>query len=92
MLQLAELGRIDLVVGGSPCNDLALVNPARKGIYGKIVSYSVCQMRSYPPLTPWGIAIHDGPRSYPPLTPWGIALHDGPRSYPPLTPWGNSYT
>lgn len=33
--QLAELGRIDLLVGGSPCNDLALVNPARKGLYGE---------------------------------------------------------
>ncbi|KAF6027831.1 hypothetical protein EB796_013863 [Bugula neritina] len=31
--KLAELGRIDLLVGGSPCNDLACVNPARKGLY-----------------------------------------------------------
>ncbi|XP_067936332.1 DNA (cytosine-5)-methyltransferase 3C-like [Watersipora subatra] len=31
--KLASLGRIDLLVGGSPCNDLALVNPARKGLY-----------------------------------------------------------
>lgn len=24
-----------MVIGGSPCNDLSLVNPARKGLYGK---------------------------------------------------------
>ncbi|XP_067143227.1 DNA (cytosine-5)-methyltransferase 3A-like isoform X2 [Centruroides vittatus] len=32
----AEIGMlcpIDLVIGGSPCNDLALVNPLRKGLY-----------------------------------------------------------
>ena len=28
-------GPFDLVIGGSPCNDLSIVNPARKGIYGK---------------------------------------------------------
>ena len=27
-------GPFDLVIGGSPCNDLSIVNPARKGIYG----------------------------------------------------------
>lgn len=26
---------IDLLIGGSPCNELSLVNPNRKGIYGK---------------------------------------------------------
>ncbi|XP_047226829.1 DNA (cytosine-5-)-methyltransferase 3 beta, duplicate a isoform X2 [Girardinichthys multiradiatus] len=30
---LAEWGPFDLLIGGSPCNDLALVNPARKGLY-----------------------------------------------------------
>ena len=34
MLQVMELGPFDLVIGGSPCNDLSIVNPARKGIYG----------------------------------------------------------
>ncbi|PIK38215.1 putative DNA (cytosine-5)-methyltransferase 3B isoform X8 [Apostichopus japonicus] len=33
--QLRELGPFDLLIGGSPCNDLSIVNPARKGIYGK---------------------------------------------------------
>eukprot|EP00794_Sanderia_malayensis_P010940 gene10940-12101_t len=28
-----ELGPFDLVMGGSPCNDLSIANPARKGIY-----------------------------------------------------------
>lgn len=33
--QIAEWGPFDLVIGGSPCNDLSIVNPARKGLYGK---------------------------------------------------------
>lgn len=33
--KLKELGRIDLLVGGSPCNDLSLVNANRHGIHGK---------------------------------------------------------
>lgn len=32
-LNVAKLCPIDLVIGGSPCNDLSLVNPARKGLY-----------------------------------------------------------
>jgi len=35
-LQVLEWGPFDLVIGGSPCNDLSIVNPARKGIYGKL--------------------------------------------------------
>ncbi|XP_076312572.1 DNA (cytosine-5)-methyltransferase 3B-like isoform X2 [Tachypleus tridentatus] len=31
--EVAKLCPIDLVIGGSPCNDLSLVNPARKGLY-----------------------------------------------------------
>uniref|UniRef100_A0AAY4DMF6 DNA (cytosine-5-)-methyltransferase n=1 Tax=Denticeps clupeoides TaxID=299321 RepID=A0AAY4DMF6_9TELE len=30
---MAEWGPFDLVIGGSPCNDLSIVNPARKGLY-----------------------------------------------------------
>ncbi|XP_051525560.1 uncharacterized protein LOC127424414 isoform X2 [Myxocyprinus asiaticus] len=30
---LAEWGPFDLLIGGSPCNDLSMVNPARKGIF-----------------------------------------------------------
>lgn len=30
---LQEWGPFDLVIGGSPCNDLSIVNPARKGLY-----------------------------------------------------------
>ena len=33
--QVKEWGPFDLVIGGSPCNDLSIVNPARKGIYGE---------------------------------------------------------
>ena len=33
--QLLEWGPFDLVIGGSPCNDLSIVNPARKGLYGR---------------------------------------------------------
>ncbi|KAF7201398.1 DNA (cytosine-5)-methyltransferase 3A isoform X2 [Nothobranchius furzeri] len=31
---IQEWGPFDLVIGGSPCNDLSIVNPARKGLYG----------------------------------------------------------
>uniref|UniRef100_A0A8C2ZNB2 DNA (cytosine-5-)-methyltransferase n=1 Tax=Cyclopterus lumpus TaxID=8103 RepID=A0A8C2ZNB2_CYCLU len=30
---LLDWGPFDLVIGGSPCNDLSIVNPARKGLY-----------------------------------------------------------
>lgn len=33
--KLNSLGRIDLLIGGSPCNQLSLANPGRKGLYGK---------------------------------------------------------
>lgn len=33
--KLHEIGPIDLLLGASPCNDLSLANPKRKGIYGK---------------------------------------------------------
>ncbi|KAI1241363.1 DNA (cytosine-5)-methyltransferase 3A, partial [Lamprotornis superbus] len=32
---IQEWGPFDLVIGGSPCNDLSIVNPARKGLYGR---------------------------------------------------------
>lgn len=31
---LDSLGRIDLLIGGSPCNDISRVNAARKGVNG----------------------------------------------------------
>ena len=31
--QIAEWGPFDLVFGGSPCNDLSMANPSRRGIY-----------------------------------------------------------
>ena len=34
VLQIAEWGPFDLLIGGSPCNDLSMVNPARKGLFG----------------------------------------------------------
>lgn len=33
--QIQDWGPFDLVIGGSPCNDLSIVNPARKGLYGR---------------------------------------------------------
>lgn len=32
--KIKEIAPIDLVMGGSPCNDLSLVNPARLGLHG----------------------------------------------------------
>ena len=40
--QVKEWGPFDLVIGGSPCNDLSIVNPARKGIYGE--SLNMCSV------------------------------------------------
>ncbi|XP_076675507.1 DNA methyltransferase 3 isoform X2 [Andrena cerasifolii] len=31
--KIKEIGPIDLLIGGSPCNDLSLANPARLGLY-----------------------------------------------------------
>lgn len=33
--RLSVLPSIDLLIAGSPCNDLSLANPKRKGIFGK---------------------------------------------------------
>lgn len=33
--QIAKWGPFDLLIGGSPCNDLSIVNPFRKGLYGR---------------------------------------------------------
>ena len=33
--KLSALVPIDLLLGGSPCADLSLVNPARKGLHGE---------------------------------------------------------
>lgn len=35
--KIEEWGPFDLVVGGSPCNDLSIANPARQGIYGLLL-------------------------------------------------------
>jgi len=37
--KIREWGPFDMVVGGSPCNDLSIANPLRKGIYGKPMCY-----------------------------------------------------
>jgi site-specific DNA-cytosine methylase len=39
--ELSKLGRIDLVIGGSPCTELSLANPVRKGLYGMCMSIYV---------------------------------------------------
>nr|XP_039256113.1 DNA (cytosine-5)-methyltransferase 3A-like isoform X1 [Styela clava] len=33
--ELLEWGPFDLLIGGSPCNDLSIVNPARKGLWSE---------------------------------------------------------
>lgn len=38
--QIEQLGPFDFVFGGSPCNDLSIANPVRRGIYGKLF-YSI---------------------------------------------------
>lgn len=34
--KLNDLLPIDLLIGGSPCNDLSLVNPRRRGLHGNL--------------------------------------------------------
>lgn len=41
-LQLHRWGPFDLLIGGSPCNDLSIVNPIRKGLYGRSSSPQIC--------------------------------------------------
>ncbi|NXK80963.1 DNM3B methyltransferase, partial [Amazona guildingii] len=45
---IEEWGPFDLVIGGSPCNDISLVNPARKGLYGPPDPCPPCCSRSQP--------------------------------------------
>lgn len=37
---LKSLGKINLLIGGSPCTDLSLVNRGGKGLYGMIKIYN----------------------------------------------------
>lgn len=39
--QLAEWGPFDLLIGGSPCNDLSMVNPLRKGLFGTQLNHKL---------------------------------------------------
>lgn len=34
--RIDDLGQIDLLIGGSPCEELSLANPKRKGLLGKV--------------------------------------------------------
>lgn len=50
---LSRLGKINLLIGGSPCSDLSLVNNSTKGLYGmikmhnnKIIYYNFVQLYS----------------------------------------------
>jgi len=36
VLQLEAMVPIDLLIGGSPCNDFSIVNPLRQGLEGKL--------------------------------------------------------
>lgn len=38
---LKPLTPIDLVIGGSPCNDLSSVNPDRKGLFGITIWFTI---------------------------------------------------
>uniref|UniRef100_A0A8C8S8D7 DNA (cytosine-5-)-methyltransferase n=1 Tax=Pelusios castaneus TaxID=367368 RepID=A0A8C8S8D7_9SAUR len=50
---IEEWGPFDLVIGGSPCNDLSIVNPARKGLYGKTVSGGILPSGWWPFSSVW---------------------------------------
>jgi len=38
--KIQEIAPIDLLIGGSPCNDLSLVNPARLGLHSMYKLYA----------------------------------------------------
>lgn len=40
------IGPIDLLIGGSPCVDLSLVNPARKGLFGNHILFIINVLES----------------------------------------------
>lgn len=44
--KLMALGRIDLLLGGSPCTELSLANPVRKGLFGMYMSMYVISLVS----------------------------------------------
>jgi len=35
LLQLKAMAPIDLLIGGSPCNDFSIANPVRQGLEGE---------------------------------------------------------
>ena len=45
--RLKGLGRIDLLIGGSPCSDLSLVNPKRRGLLGKLLFFTSCDASTF---------------------------------------------
>ncbi|NXI91024.1 DNM3B methyltransferase, partial [Psophia crepitans] len=56
---IEEWGPFDLVIGGSPCNDLSLVNPARKGLYvqpGPLDPCAPCCSRCQPTAPAFSLA------------------------------------
>ncbi|KFV08202.1 DNA (cytosine-5)-methyltransferase 3B, partial [Tauraco erythrolophus] len=67
---IEEWGPFDLVIGGSPCNDLSLVNPARKGLYGKGALGALPWHGWVPPGRSW---VCHGGGSSPSCRPWGDA-------------------
>lgn len=40
VFKVEEIGPFDFVFGGSPCNDLSIANPVRRGICGKFYDLS----------------------------------------------------
>lgn len=46
--KIKEIGPIDLLIGGSPCNDLSLANPARLGLHGSTINSDTCALRGCP--------------------------------------------
>lgn len=53
LLQIEEWGPFDLVIGGSPCNDPSLINPAKKGLYGKCLHGAGCPQVFWDAEPPW---------------------------------------
>lgn len=45
--KLRELSPIDLLVGGSPCNDLSIANPHRKGLDGKTLEFFIEKKKNF---------------------------------------------
>uniref|UniRef100_A0A8C3MV92 DNA methyltransferase 3 beta n=1 Tax=Geospiza parvula TaxID=87175 RepID=A0A8C3MV92_GEOPR len=73
---IEEWGPFDLVIGGSPCDDVSLVNPTRKALFGKAALLSPgCIGDGLSPYPSWWGGQAGPPASQPQLVPTYPSKH-----------------